>query len=1092
MKKIISFVLFLLLAACGALQAKTALEITGAAGFIDPKDFNAEFAEGYNSIASPSIPLNAKGEFKSKLYDASVYGKLFMSDDFAVKLGFSYLNPEITTVLKASPSKTLRSTVSVPAGYLGLGADYYFGIFPAFSIIAGADAGAMMQLAVNYKIDKLDGTGYSGSGFSFGSSAGIAGQVKLGAEYVIADVLGINIFGGYRYALLPVKYPDKEPFSFKDTSGRLIFENDKLDLSGPVAGAGITLYSGAVAQDEEPEDKKATVRMLQDRNAKKSELEKFTLLPGMMNIFRPVYKTGLELFVSNGAGKPAQKPSAPRKKDIALFATAGTVEKFKAAPPALKKPAVGPLYTRSSYGAFVDVKKDKKRWFAFDVTEKGAAEVVWQLSEMPFNGTVDNWKNPPGLLKSGSVAASIGEFSLDFEEAAKQRVMKLEAAGIKKKTGRKIYYVRAVPVDSAGKPVAEPGTGLAVTTGEARVSTAAGPAQYELWTPLKNIGEYNGEFQDRPKLNPEVYVDPTNSDGKRLFFFNGLKATQGTLVIQVSDKPFGSGSEPPLYEKQLTLPVTKDELPSYFPLDQYPNTVVVPFEEFGKKEGEVKKNEYDIYYVRGLVLKPSAAQGTTEAERTGTVRVRYGTGDSGFTWYATPAPTYKYVDRSLPKIRMKSYTPVKWQEPDSFSHYYVYRTPTANEITCRWKNSNNETLRTYLFPDDIAWYKNHGIYSAQDYEQKVIPRFLKPGTKVYFPPPKEEDKEWYEELYEGIAEFFSDLGSAFSALVNQVADSYNNLKAGLINAVVNLCPVGDPFKGYFKTALEGMVNYGLVAVGLPPTLPNFDDLSSMSMDYLAETALTEAGIPANEITEAVVKEVAKGIAEQVQQSAARPAPNPIGAPFLKLDPDYLYRPAYIEVEFSNNSEYKTVGGEFDIAVTFEFDYWTMYATNYNPAGGILFTYPNPYAVGSAASITRSLEYMEHFLYGLNGYTVDFKQGEKAVYEVFVPVVDKTAPVLQPHETRTVRIYLDEAPGSFTRYPDGEAILPYDFEVMYFGNGNKQFTNFYLTGVFPSTKEFMYNETGYINYEANTEYLYRTGGPTSDTAEKYPVSQGWNR
>lgn len=51
-----------------------------------------------------------------------------------------------------------------------------------------------------------------------------------------------------------------------------------------------------------------------------------------------------------------------------------------------------------------------------------------------------------------------------------------------------------------------------------------------------------------------------------------------------------------------------------------------------------------------------------------------------------------------------------------------------------------------------------GIKTKQQYEQIIITKFLTIGIRVYIPPPKEEDKAWYEKLYDAVVDFFNDIG----------------------------------------------------------------------------------------------------------------------------------------------------------------------------------------------------------------------------------------------------------------------------------------------------------------------------------------------
>ncbi|MEI7542994.1 MAG: hypothetical protein WCJ94_07070 [bacterium] len=1097
--KMFLFLLFIILLPILS-NAKTGFELGGSIGTISPTDFNINFSDAYAQIASPSIPITPDVAYKNSIYDISGTFKFSLTDNIFPKIVISYLSPQFETDLKVSPTKTLISSMSIPSGYAGAGADVNFNLLPGLFIFASGDAGAILQLGYDYTMDVIDGTSIKSKSIYLGDGVGYGANVKLGLQYMLTDNLGLSVFGGYKKAEMKIKYPDDVTFNTKDSGGNLLFTNKRADISGPIAGIAFLLYGNNIAKKEEAPstDGKAVLPLLADAQDKKPELQKYTLMTQVKNFFMPWNRETVQLFVSTTVGKPQEKPSLNNKNLFSILTPRSPELLSKAANemPMVKALSKGPVYTSASFGTFVDSRADKKRWFAFNLPAgKSASTIIWQVSTTPFNIGAKDWANPPNLLKSGKLPASTSEFLVDFGEAETSfatinKIDSLKTKIIPKK--RNLFYVRVVAVNALGNPVLEPGKGDAVIIGEKVTRTFSTTPKYELQTPNNAIGNYDGEFQDRPIHHDKaIYVD---SRGKveRVFFFQGVKEKIGELVLQVSDKPFSEDiNAPVLYEKHSQMPIAQEGVLKNFPVVTYPSSVLLTFDEFGKKASEMKNNEYLTYYVRGFILKPASAPGIDDVEMTDTVTIQYGFGDSSFTWLGPKAPTYVHVNRSLPKMKMKAYTPVQWQAPDAYNHYYVYKSPTADEITCAWRGEN-EILYPYFYSQE--YYAAQGIQNKQQYEQLVIPRVLKPGTLVYFAPPKEEDRAWYQQLYDQVVEFFTDLFKAADALVNQVANSYNNLKMGLINFVVSLCPV-DSLKGYFKTALEGMVNYGLVALGLPPTLPNFDELSSMSIAYLATTALSEAGVPENEMTDEAVNKVAAGIREQVEKAAACPAPNPIGSAFLKLDPAYLYRPAYIDIDFINDTDYATVSGTFEINVTFEFDYWTMAASNYDPAGGIDFIYPNPYKVGSTAAITRSMEYMNHFIYGLNGNVVDYKNGMTAVYDVFAPVVAKTVPIVKPHATSTMRIYLEPYPGeahsSFTRYPSGDNVTSDDFEVMYFANGIKQFTNFYLTGTFPTANQYEQSLGMYLN-DPNIEYIYNSNGNVNDTAQKQPVSIGWSK
>ena len=860
--------------------------------------------------------------------------------------------------------------------------------------------------------------------------------------------------------------------------------------------------------------------------------------------FIPKFDQRIELFVATMPGKPPAKPISPKviadvseagnNNGIKLFAFNGNSifdesylkYSFVAPPlpvtptipvsptlpdlptlPIIKSAPTGPYYTSATFGAFIDQTGDRKRWFAYKLKNASqAVKVVWQVSTVPFSGKADNWKSPSGLVRSGEVAAAAGEFLIDFGNLTNNAFAKFDLSGYKPiPQAQKAYYVRSVPVNSLGTPIGDPGEGIAVIYGkQAKNSFSQGKfsTTCELWTVRGTTGMYSGEFLDKAQKYSVTGASPKVTSPK-MFNFHNIDPAVTQIIIQVSEQPFAADNAWPssrklLYEKSYTLPVATEGLPSALSASELP-AVLVPFFEFGKPASEMVADEFINYYVRGVYIKPAQTPGAFDAGYTNTVNVAYGFISPPVLYLppTPPEPKYEYITRSVPTLEIKAYEPIKWAASDYLQHYYIYRNPTADDIKSCWINSaTNEVLFPYDTFFGKNYYKAQGINSEAQYEQIVIPRVLKPGYKVYFAPPVEKDEEWYKELYNGVAQFFKDLVYIASEIVNQVSSAYNGLKARMIDWVASLCPI--PYlQGAFKTALEGLVNYGLIAVGLPPTLPNFKDLSNMSLDYLAEVALTEAGIPENDLTKYAVGEIKDAIAKEIESASNYADVNPVNAAFLKLDPEYTYRPAYIDVLISNDSPYTSVPGSFNLDVTFEFDTFNMTANNFDPYDGILYICNNPYVAGSGPALSMSSAYMDHFDHGLNGNTVNFAQGEKAIYDVFIPIRGQKVPVLKPNESTTVRIYLSPyglyGGYNFSRYPTGDCAHPNDFEVMYFGNGNKHFNHFYLTGNFLSASDYMKSiGKPYIITDPGATLVYKKYGSTSDTVDEKPTKSAWSK
>ena len=120
----------------------------------------------------------------------------------------------------------------------------------------------------------------------------------------------------------------------------------------------------------------------------------------------------------------------------------------------------------------------------------------------------------------------------------------------------------------------------------------------------------------------------------------------------------------------------------------------------------------------------------------------------------------------------------------------------------------------YLVTKDTT--VNYGTFSFD---------FLK-GQKLCPPAPKE--KSWYE----AVIDFALDA-------VNWVSTAYNDLKSSVISIVSKFVP--DALCG--KKCLGTLLDAGLAALGLPPSIPNFDQLMNEGLDYLASQAAGQLGIP---------------------------------------------------------------------------------------------------------------------------------------------------------------------------------------------------------------------------------------------------------
>ncbi len=575
------------------------------------------------------------------------------------------------------------------------------------------------------------------------------------------------------------------------------------------------------------------------------------------------------------------------------------------------------------------------------------------------------------------------------------------------------YYVRAVPVTAAGVPLGDPGEGIEVLYGKPVASSHETQlASYlELWTTLyAGAPGTGGEFPNLMKKVSQAGVYP----GDSAHWFQLKTPAQGTtkVVMQVSAKPFTNtvnNWEAPVglaYSKSYSMPLeTKND---------YANAVNIPFSDFGPSASSLAADKFVDYYVRAVAIRPSNTPGTEEISFSDTVLIKYG----------TPAAPVYYTNKTIavpsytPSIRILHYEPIKWEDPDWAHRYIVYRAPRWNEIGSFYKNQSGDVLAPYAFYAIQTSPYYDSSMTVDKYEDQLIPKFLKENTKVFIPAPTEADKSWWEELWDGIVDFFSDMVGLIKDLTNWVSNAYNDLREGLIDFVASNFPlIPDDWRAGLKDALEVLANTGLAALGLPPSLPNFDQLTDMSVDYLASVALTQAGIPANDITDELMEETIKGIGEGIESAANSPTPNPISAPFLKADPDYLYRPAYLDVELYNTFDKPSLPGTFSIDAEWE---WTE---------NVHLDYVAFANKSTSAQFADAIAYTTHFVYGLSrghlGYPI--------YYTLFEPIRSQPVPILQPGEATRVRIYLKEYIGKpYAFAVNGDAVYPEDFAQMYFG------------------------------------------------------------
>lgn len=677
----------------------------------------------------------------------------------------------------------------------------------------------------------------------------------------------------------------------------------------------------------------------------------------------------------------------------------------------------------AAYGNFIDKDGNKKVEFTFSTTASGAAKIVWQVSRVQYSGFEEGWKNPGGLLSTGEVLPSAGKFTVDFGSAKlSERLLgfnenhvelaesstllaallpvnpsislipKLEISTgnnfslYKKGTGipkeQAVYYIRAVAVDSAGNPIGDPGLGLPVIYGNPltldseinNVMFLALP-DFELWTTVRDgepsIGkEFPNFFK---KLDQALDINPPSTI--RWFQWKELGSDAYKVILQVSTNRFSYNKtnwdtpEGLVYEKSYMLS-------SYKPVISFNDAASVDFGEFSPTSSLLGDKAIK-YYIRAVALKLNEdVPGHADVLLSQPVEVTY-KNPNPIKWYI---PKTIKVPSNAVLVKKISYTPIQFEDIDWQEYYQIFRAPKWNEVNFKVKNG---TTGEILYPYSLSRYN----VSPQDYQDKIVPKFLSEGSELRIMPPKESQKSWYEKLWDTISNFFKSIADLTKKLVNWVSKVYSNLKTKLVNAVADLIPAG-PLRNIVKSALTALVDYGLAAIGLPPSLPNFDALMQMGrsfanegFDYAVKVALQETGIPVTDLTIEETKKLAEGVYNEAA-AAKNSTPNPLDAPFLKPSPSRIYRPAYIDIDVVNPS-----------------------TTNISPSGSIY---------------------------------ISVNSGNYPGFPLFEPIAGEPLPALLPGEKISIRFFFKEyveAHEIASTHPEGPIVLRKDFNEAYFGTGN---------------------------------------------------------
>jgi hypothetical protein len=136
-----------------------------------------------------------------------------------------------------------------------------------------------------------------------------------------------------------------------------------------------------------------------------------------------------------------------------------------------------------------------------------------------------------------------------------------------------------------------------------------------------------------------------------------------------------------------------------------------------------------------------------------------------------------------------------------------------------------------------------------------------------------------------------------TSFVNWVSNAYSSIKNAVVSQVINVIP-GCSTDPYCKAAVQAGLNAGLAAVGMPPDLPDFEQLEAMGEGYLvdaiAQQVAAQSNVPfAEDAAKAALEEFIKKGKEAMQGGNG-------SSPWIP-DDSKQYKPLLLTLAVSNQS-----------------------------------------------------------------------------------------------------------------------------------------------------------------------------------------------
>jgi hypothetical protein len=407
-------------------------------------------------------------------------------------------------------------------------------------------------------------------------------------------------------------------------------------------------------------------------------------------------------------------------------------------------------------------------------------------------------------------------------------------------------YVRIVPVDAQGEAAGTPSPDVTIRIRPAKqkLQLPRADTSLKVWI---GVGSSSGEFQRQ--YAEQTTITEGTTDLKWWFEWqtNAAGAAAGFWQVSVSMVPF------------LDVDATNWKNPP---------GVVASGTVAGVPQGAPKEFQIDLANALSggakfcyVWIYPVDAGGNAVAMPSDTVRIDLGVPPTQFA-FVPPKAVYE----TPPSVRLIKYAPIRALQPG-------------------WE-------RCFLFVQEPP----QGLGSGA--AQILMPWYGKhKGDTFCFPPP--DDKSFWDKLGDAVGSVLDAIASA----VNWVSEAWQTIQNTVVNVVAALAsalgiPCGEESlcHGIIHAAMET----SLLALGVPPTIPNFAELSSMGSDYLISVAADEIGAKAALEGVGITPQQAFDMAKtQVQALQDQVNSGAAGGGFMIPAPQYQPSPAIVTVEVYN-------------------------------------------------------------------------------------------------------------------------------------------------------------------------------------------------